>query len=130
MPYFNEAVETMPRGALREVQTDKFKALLVQLWEQNRFYTDKLGSAGIMPADFQSLDDLSGFPFTTKAELLCDQEENPPFGTNTTFSEEAYTRFHQTSGTTGTPLRVLDTVPRASVLGILGVQSQGVMVRT
>ncbi|HZD56336.1 MAG TPA: hypothetical protein VE136_06425, partial [Anaerolineales bacterium] len=37
------------------------------------------------------------------------QTEDPPFGTNATFSESAYTRIHQTSGTTGAPLRVIDT---------------------
>jgi phenylacetate-CoA ligase len=37
------------------------------------------------------------------------QEEAPPFGTNATFPMDAYTRVHQTSGTTGTPMRVVDT---------------------
>ena len=37
------------------------------------------------------------------------QQYNPPFGSNATFPESAYSRFHQTSGTTGKPLRVLDT---------------------
>ena len=38
-----------------------------------------------------------------------DQERNPPFGTNLTFPLDRYTQMHQTSGTTGPPLRVLDT---------------------
>ncbi|MEO7299966.1 MAG: thiamine phosphate synthase, partial [Verrucomicrobiota bacterium] len=48
-------------------------------------------------------------PFTTKQELVADQQKIPPFGSNLTFPLENYTRFHQTSGTTGTPLRWLDT---------------------
>ena len=40
---------------------------------------------------------------------MADQLAHPPYGTNLTFPLERYTRFHQTSGTTGTPLRWLDT---------------------
>jgi len=49
-------------------------------------------------------------PFTFKREIADDQLRHPPFGTNLTFPVERYTRFCQTSGTTGTPLRWLDTV--------------------
>lgn len=48
-------------------------------------------------------------PLTTKAELVADQLATPPYGTNLTFPLDRYTRCHQTSGTTGTPLRWLDT---------------------
>ena len=48
-------------------------------------------------------------PFTTKAELAADFAAHPPYGTNLTFPRERYTRFCQTSGTTGTPLAILDT---------------------
>jgi phenylacetate-CoA ligase len=48
-------------------------------------------------------------PFTTKQELVQDQNANPPYGTNLTFPIELYTRIHQTSGTSGEPLRCLDT---------------------
>jgi phenylacetate-CoA ligase len=48
-------------------------------------------------------------PLLTKDELVKDQERYPPFGTNLTFELERYTHVHQTSGTTGVPLKVLDT---------------------
>jgi phenylacetate-CoA ligase len=41
--------------------------------------------------------------------LIEDQLRHPPYGSNLTFSLECYRRCHQTSGTTGTPLRWLDT---------------------
>ncbi len=44
-----------------------------------------------------------------KRELVEDQRRHPPFGTNLTFPLERYTHLNQTSGTTGSPLRVLDT---------------------
>ena len=50
-----------------------------------------------------------GVPFTTKAELVADFAAHPPYGSNLTFPRAAYTHFCQTSGTTGTPLAILDT---------------------
>jgi phenylacetate-CoA ligase len=50
-----------------------------------------------------------GVPFTTKAELAADFAAHPPYGSNLTFPRSAYTRFCQTSGTTGKPLAILDT---------------------
>ena len=55
-------------------------------------------------------------PFTTKSELVADQSAHPPFGTNLTSPLARYTRFHQTSGTTGHPLRWLDTPESWSAL--------------
>ena len=52
---------------------------------------------------------MAQIPLTNKEELIKAQQDNPPFGSNATFPESAYSRFHQTSGTTGKPLRVLDT---------------------
>ena len=107
--YFDQAIETMPRERLRELQLEKLQAMLEQLYGHNRFYTAKLKAAGAVPEDIQSLDDLSRLPLTTKDELLEAQADDPPFGTNATFPETAYIRVHQTAGTTGTPLRVFDT---------------------
>src|SRR2546429_4697760 len=61
------------------------------------------------PDELRSLADLRKLPFTYKSELVRAQDEAPPFGTNATFPPEAYSRVHQTSGTTGMPLRVVDT---------------------
>jgi phenylacetate-CoA ligase len=56
-----------------------------------------------------SWDDFFRLPFTLKSELAEDQAAQPPFGTNLTYPVERYLRVHQTSGTTGPPIRVLDT---------------------
>jgi phenylacetate-CoA ligase len=77
----------------------RFGALIEALLASNRFYQAKL----------RSQSHLSELPFTTKAELIADQLQNPPFGTNLTFPLDHYTRFHQTSGTSGQPMRWLDT---------------------
>ena len=82
-------------------QADRLAALLAAILPDNRFYTRKLADV--------SGDDWEAIPFTTKAELLADQAQHPPYGTNLTFPVSRYARLHQTSGTAGKPLRWLDT---------------------
>lgn len=108
-PFFDEATETMGRAELRGLQLRKLKSVLEVIWEANRFYTTKLRNAGFEPGDLRTLDDLALVPFTTKSELMAAQDQGHPLSTNCTFPEDAYTRIHQTSGTTGEPLRVYDT---------------------
>jgi phenylacetate-CoA ligase len=61
-------------------------------------------------SDVRGWDDFERLPLTTKSELLADQDANPPFGTNLTYSLDRYVRLHQTSGSSGShPLRWLDT---------------------
>jgi phenylacetate-CoA ligase len=109
MPYFDQNLETLSRAELEALQLGKFQAMLAALWERNHFYTSKMKAAGVKPGDIGSLADLERLPFTKKGELVADQAASPPFGSNLTYPLESYIRYHQTSGTTGAPLRVLDT---------------------
>ena len=108
-PFFDRRLETLPRASLRDLQSSKLAALLGDVFERNRFYTDKMRHSGVTPEDIRSVDYLALLPLTTKSELVAAAEADPPFGTNLTHPETAYTRIHQTSGTTGTPLKVVDT---------------------
>ncbi|TAK98575.1 MAG: phenylacetate--CoA ligase family protein [Verrucomicrobia bacterium] len=97
------------RAAIEAGQLEQLRSLVAELIPANKFYTHKLQDAGV-GFDIASLEDLSArFPFTTKQELVADQLAAPPFGTNLTYPLNRYTRFHQTSGTSGAPLRWLDT---------------------
>src|SRR6266436_8761237 len=109
MSFYDQANETVPRERLRTLQFQKLQKLLGEISGRNRFYTKKWNDAGIVGPGIQSFADFQKLPFTYKSELVRAQEEAPPFGTNATFSVDTYTRVHQTSGTTGTPLRVVDT---------------------
>jgi phenylacetate-CoA ligase len=92
------------------MQLKKLQMMLAPVLRTNAFYRRKLGEAGVKrPEDVQTLEDYRGLPFTTKEELSADQTTHPPYGTNLTFSRERFIRIHQTSGTTGEPLRWLDT---------------------
>lgn len=109
MRFFDHALETMPPKAIETLQIEKFRSMFKKIYGHNRFYTEKFDSAGIDHEAIQNVNDIAKIPLTNKEELIKAQQYNPPFGSNATFPESAYSRFHQTSGTTGKPLRVLDT---------------------
>ena len=109
MRFFDHALETMPPKAIKELQIEKLRSMFKKIYGHNRFYTDKFETAGIDHKAIQNVNDMVQIPLTNKEELIKAQQDNPPFGSNVTFPESAYSRFHQTSGTTGKPLRVLDT---------------------
>src|SRR5947209_344298 len=88
---------------IRQHQLAALQAGLSTVRKTNAFYRDRLH-------DVTSWNDFERIPFTTKADLMLDQREHPPYGTNLTFPLEQYVRLHQTSGTSGSqPLRWLDT---------------------
>ncbi|MFQ5790763.1 MAG: phenylacetate--CoA ligase family protein [Acidobacteriota bacterium] len=95
-----------PRTALTQLQLVKLNRGLLLLRRRNRFYRKKLEGA---PLPLEDLSELVSLPFTHKHELVRDQEEYPPFGSNLTSPRWKYTRIHSTSGTTGRPLVWLDT---------------------
>jgi phenylacetate-CoA ligase len=92
--------ETWTDQRRRDAQWERLSSRLPEIREKNAFYRAKLP---------QSPRELGDLPFTTKTELSHDQAALPPFGTNLTYPMERYVRLHQTSGTTGQPLRILDT---------------------
>jgi phenylacetate-CoA ligase len=108
--YFDRDIETAPREKLEQHQTARMQTLLREVLATNAFYARKLRDAGFADArDFKSVADITRLPFTRKQELVDDQDAHPPFGSNLTYPLERYIRLHQTSGTTGKPMRWLDT---------------------
>jgi phenylacetate-CoA ligase len=99
-----------PTGAeLRAVQLQSLNELLGRIVPANPFYTRKVLEASA-PREFRELSEFTAlFPFTTKHEIAQDQQEHPLYGRNLTYPLERYCRFHQTSGTSGQPLRWVDT---------------------
>jgi phenylacetate-CoA ligase len=123
------ADDFLSREQLARLQEERLLRLLDEVWTNNRFYARKFGEAGLKRQDIRSLSDLSRLPFTTKTELLEDQEAHPPYGDNLTYPLASYRRFNQTSGTRGRPLRWLDTAESwdwmldcwASIFRVVGV---------
>lgn len=105
-------VERMDRKQIRQRQWERLQGLLAHV-KSNPFWQNKWAQARLDPSDLRSLDDLRKLPFTTKQELVAEQLRHPPYGEfqGGKFQGGAGTflRMHQTSGTTGSPLRWLDT---------------------
>lgn len=93
------------RTEIRAAQWERLSALLDTILITNQFYRRRLDHLSI-----GSLEDYERLcPLLTKRMLVADREANPPYGTNLTYPLENYTRFCQTSGTTGPPLVWLDS---------------------
>jgi len=79
---------------------EKIKKQFEYVRLKSEFYQAKIGPvAEISEAGF-----FTDIPFTTKQELLTDQLEHPPFGSNLCVIPEKIRRIHKTSGTTSKPL--------------------------
>ena len=101
-------LETADRSLIEAHQLARLQLGLTRILPRNRFYEEKLLANG-ESITIEKLEDLESLPFTTKRELVADQQMHPVFGTNLTYPLSEYIRLHQTSGTTGKPLKVLDT---------------------
>ncbi len=100
-------LQAASRDEITTFQLNRLRNGLRRALPGNAFYQRRLGDLASQPvADFA---DFTNLPFTTKADLVRDQSENPPYGTNLSFPLRDYVRLHQTSGTTGRPLKILDT---------------------
>jgi phenylacetate-CoA ligase len=107
---FDRSLETLDAARLRAHQWQRLQGLARTVMGANPFWTARWRAAGLASADdLRGWDDFARLPLTSKRELVEDQAAHPIFGTNLTFPPERYVRVHQTSGTTGTPLRWLDT---------------------
>jgi phenylacetate-CoA ligase len=101
--------ERLDRTALAAWQGERLSEMVGRIYGRSRFYTEKLDAAGVRPGSLRLPDDLARLPLTTKAELIEDQSANPPWGTVISEPAGHYTRYCQTSSTTGRPLRWIDT---------------------
>lgn len=103
----------MTRAELEALQVRKLSSGLRYALRANRFLQGKFATVNILrlcqQLDAGQRDALGALPFTTKAELLADQEAHPPYGSNLSDPLNRYVRLHQTSGTSGRPMRWLDT---------------------
>jgi len=94
----------------RPGQLDSLQHLLAEIvGGEDSFYRKKLRAAGLAEGVEGIGDFIAKMPLTTKAELVEDHAARPPYGTNHTYPLRNYSRFCQTSGTSGQPMAWLDT---------------------
>ncbi len=106
--FYDREMETLDRLSLRDLQDERLRGLMSEV-AGNGFYREKFHHAGIEMSDVRSADDLKRLPFTTKDQLVAEQQAHPPYGRLLTYPLSQYSYLHQTSGTTGQPLKWLDT---------------------
>lgn len=106
--FYNFDLETVDRPRLRELQDERLHALLREIGG-NQFYQEKFHIAGIPIEEIGTLEELKKIPFTTKSDLIAEQQTHPPYGRLLTYPITRYRYLHQTSGTTFQPIKSLDT---------------------
>ena len=110
VPFLDRARETAPPRGPSKMAVGAVCGRVAEIWSSNAFWRERLRAAGVRdPHDLGSWADFARLPRLTKAELVADQEGHPPFGTNHTHPLDRYVRVFQTSGTTGPPIRWLET---------------------
>ena len=131
--------EDLDREQLDVLQRERLQALVGGPIASNAFWQAHLEAGGVedvgqWAAGLGSGTGLCDLPVCSKQDLVNDQSAHPPYGSNFSQPLSSYTRLHQTSGTTGHPLRWLDT-PEAwsnvldawsQIFRIAGVESSDV----
>jgi phenylacetate-CoA ligase len=90
--------ETMPREALKALQTTRLQQTLNHAYANVPLFRKKFDAAGVKPGDLKTLADIARFPFTLKSDL----RDSYPFGMFA-MPRQKLLRLHASSGTTGKP---------------------------
>lgn len=93
--------------ALERWQLDRLNQLLDRILPANAFYHARLAGT---PRPVETLEAFARIPFTFKEMLMSDSPTGDGPCSIHTFPRQRYARYHQTSGTRGRPMPVLDTV--------------------
>jgi phenylacetate-CoA ligase len=101
---YNPSLECLSRDLLEKLQLQRLKEIVYKLYNNSKYYRQKMKEKNITPEDIKTLQDITKLPFTTKEDLM----SNMPFGVLTTEYDNVV-EVHGTSGTTGEPLFVYYT---------------------
>jgi phenylacetate-CoA ligase len=98
-------LEQLDRAGLERHQLERLNRLLDRILPANRFYSEQFTD---LQRPIRSLEEFARLPYTFKEDLLGAGTPDEP-ARHLTYPLSSYVRFHQTSGTRGRPLAVLDT---------------------
>ena len=96
--FFQPSIETLPFAQLRELQNERLRILVKNVYSKIPFYKKKFDEADLNPSSIRTVDDLQKIPFTLKSDL----RDHYPFGLFAV-SQDKIARIHCSSGTTGKP---------------------------
>lgn len=94
--YYQPEIETMPLEKLQKLQSERLVEQVRFVYDNVKFYHDRMDEAGVKPEDIQGIDDLCKLPFITKDDL----RDQYPYGLLGVPLEDCV-RIQSTSGTTG-----------------------------
>jgi len=94
-------IERMDRPALARLQLERLKHTVARAWANVPHSRAAFAAAGVAPDDLRHIEDLSRFPFTTKADM----RDAYPLGL-LAVPRDKVVRLHASSGTTGKPTLV------------------------
>ncbi len=108
--YWNPYVETLSRDEIHRLQLRRLRRLISYVKLNSVFYRETYRD--IEPEDIVTLDDVRKLPLIDKDDLRKSQDETKPFpfGTIAGVPDEAVSTFRQTSGTTGKPVYVPESM--------------------
>ena len=94
--YYQPEIETMPLPQLQKLQSERLVEQVKFVYDNVKFYRDKMDEMGVKPKDIKSIDDLHKLPFITKDDL----RDQYPYGLLGVPLKDCV-RIQSTSGTTG-----------------------------
>jgi phenylacetate-CoA ligase len=97
-----EETQWLSPARIRELQLERLHSLLRHAKDRCPYYGDLLGEAGLEPEAISSSDDLSALPLTGRAEVARSIDAMVDL-----HARRSQMITHYTSGTTGTPLKLL-----------------------
>jgi phenylacetate-CoA ligase len=104
---YDPEVETRSRSKQRLLDESAFRKQVIYLFDNSRFYKNKLNKAGFKNAkSVGGLNNLNNVPLSTKDELRKSQAEEAPLGSHCAAPLENIARIYSTSGTSGVPMYI------------------------
>lgn len=124
--FWTKEIETASREKIREIQLFKLKKMLEYVELRSKFYQNKFTENRVSVSKVSTLDDLVALPFTTRDEIVTDQEKYGRLGTLMTTD---FTTPGQTIGLTGIkisasghPIKVIISMTDAAFQGKLAAR--------
>lgn len=101
--YWDEKIETLPREELEALQEKELREILEFSYSNSVYYKEAFDAAGVNPSDFQSLSDITKFPFVDKHIERERQLKSPILGDMVAVHEDEVVFVSASSGSTGVP---------------------------
>lgn len=116
-PYYDEAIETMPRTQLESLQEGLLLQLLPYAYERSAITRQLWNAAGIRPAEIRSMEDFKAkVPFMDKDDIRRFRDTyNDPYGGLKCVEAPHLKKVGFTSGTTGDPTPIPTSRPIANI---------------